>query len=492
MRGKLTAAVVIAGYAAVAFYVWQAANAPPPPPKPSAVPAPAPSTPPPAQQAQAPVVPPTRAAAAVPASSLQSIEHIVVLYMENRSFDHIFGAFPGANGLANAGAAATQTNEKGEPYAELPPVLDLRKRPAAQYERVPANLPNAPFSLSQWYKPGEMMGSLIHAYYQQRAQINDGKMDRFALHSDAKGYTKAHWDGSGLKMWDWATRYTLMDNFFHGAFGGSFLNHVWLVCACAPVYPDADPRLVAKLGPNGELIEDGYVTPDGFAVNTLEPVGGPFGASTPKTRLLPVQNARTIGDALSEKNVSWSWYSGGWAEAEAGKEKSGSFSYHHQPFAFFANYQRGKAERGHLRDLDDFVADIDKGTLPAVSFYKPRAGVNQHPGNSDVESSDAHTHALLSRLEKSPQWGKMAVIVTYDENGGFWDHVAPPVRDRWGPGARVPTLVVSPFARKGFVDHASYETTSIIKLIETRFGLAPMTDADGKADAMTTPFEFGK
>ena len=138
------------------------------------------------------------------------------------------------------------------------------------------------------------------------------------------------------------------------------------------------------------------------------------------------------------------------------------------------------------------MADIDKGTLPAVSFYKPRAGVNQHPGNSDVESSDAHTHALLSRLEKSPQWGKMAVIVTYDENGGFWDHVAPPVRDRWGPGARVPTLVVSPFARKGFVDHASYETTSIIKLIETRFGLAPMTDADGKADAMTTPFEFGK
>ena len=84
----------------------------------------------------------------------------------------------------------------------------------------------------------------------------------------------------------------------------------------------------------------------------------------------------------------------------------------------------------------------------------------------------------------------MAVIVTYDENGGFWDHVAPPRRDRWGPGTRVPTIVVSPFARRGFVDHTQYDTTSILKLIETRFGLAPLTDADAKADGLTGAFQF--
>jgi acid phosphatase len=97
---------------------------------------------------------------------------------------------------------------------------------------------------------------------------------------------------------------------------------------------------------------------------------------------------------------------------------------------------------------------------------------------------------VLDRLEKDPQWGKMAVIVTYDENGGFWDHVPPPRRDRWGPGTRVPALVISPFARKGFVDHTVYDTTSILKFIETRFELAPLGAADAKANDLLNAFAF--
>jgi acid phosphatase len=97
---------------------------------------------------------------------------------------------------------------------------------------------------------------------------------------------------------------------------------------------------------------------------------------------------------------------------------------------------------------------------------------------------------LLDRLEKSPQWATMAVIVTYDENGGFWDHVPPPRRDRWGPGTRVPALVISPFARKGFVDHTPYDTTSILGLIEARFGLAPLGEADAKANSLLNAFAF--
>ena len=128
--------------------------------------------------------------------------------------------------------------------------------------------------------------------------------------------------------------------------------------------------------------------------------------------------------------------------------------------------------------------------MPQVVFYKPRAGVNQHPSNSNVDTSDAHAADLLARLEKSPQWGKMAVIVTYDENGGFWDHVAPPKRDRWGPGVRVPTIVASPFAKTGFVDHTSYDTTSILSLIELRHGLVPLTEADAKATPLLNAFKF--
>jgi phospholipase C len=88
---------------------------------------------------------------------------------------------------------------------------------------------------------------------------------------------------------------------------------------------------------------------------------------------------------------------------------------------------------------------------------------------------------LLQRIERSPQWHDTVVIVTYDENGGFWDHVAPPLKDRWGPGTRIPTIIVSPYAKRGFVDHTEYDTTSILKLIETRFHLPALGERDAKA-----------
>src|SRR6185369_690937 len=101
---------------------------------------------------------------------------------------------------------------------------------------------------------------------------------------------------------------------------------------------------------------------------------------------------------------------------------------------------------------------------------------------------------LLARLEKSPQWPNMVVVVTYDENGGYWDHVPPPTGpgwgDRWGPGTRIPTLVVSPLARKGFVDHTSYDTTSILKLITRRFGLEPLPGVRANAGDLTAAFDF--
>ena len=422
---------------------------------------------------------------------LSKVEHIVVLYLENRSFDHLFGAFPGANGLANTGAAAIQVDASGQPYQFLPAPLDLRPRTPIPYAAITERLPNGPFSLDRYFRPEQQLGSLVHAYYQQQAQIDGGKMDRFALVSDAKGYAMGYWDASRSMLWDYAKRYTLADNFFHAAFGGSFLNHFWLVCACTPVYPNAPASVVAKLDASGAMVSDGFVTPDGFAVNTLEPVGGPHNLDLELRHLLPVQRLSTIGDRLSEKAISWAWYSGGWREAEAGTLKPGTFSFHHQPFAFFARFQPGTPDRvAHLKDLQDFVGDIDRGTLPAVAFYKPRRGINEHPSGSDLVSSDRHAGELLRRLETSSQWPTMLVIVTYDENGGFWDHVAPPARDRWGPGTRVPAIIVSPFAKRGFVDHTQYDTTSILKLIETRFDLPPLTDADARADGMLSALQF--
>jgi acid phosphatase len=109
--------------------------------------------------------------------------------------------------------------------------------------------------------------------------------------------------------------------------------------------------------------------------------------------------------------------------------------------------------------------------LPAVAFYKPQGNLNLHAGYSDIDSGDEHICNVIEHLRKSPQWKGMLVVVTFDENGGWWDHVAPPKGDRWGPGTRVPAIVISPFAKKGAVDHSFYDTTSIIRFITRLHGL---------------------
>src|SRR5262249_7695110 len=155
---------------------------------------------------------------------------------------------------------------------------------------------------------------------------------------------------------------------------------------------------------------------------------------------LPPQHAATIGDRLSGRGISWSWYSGAWDAANEDGERplqkrrviykgdngAPNFQAHHQPFNYFARFAPGTPDRReHLRDGDDFFRAIDNGTLPAVAFYKPQGNLNQHPGYANIVAGDDHAFELIQRLERSPQWSSMVVIVTYDENGGFWDHVPP-------------------------------------------------------------------
>ena len=118
-----------------------------------------------------------------------------------------------------------------------------------------------------------------------------------------------------------------------------------------------------------------------------------------------------------------------------------NFQYHHQPLNYYASFAPGTAARAaHLRDggLDgaSFLKVIDDGKLPQVAFYKPQGNLNEHSGYADITAGDAHIADVIAHLEKSPQWEHMLVVVTYDENGGLWDHVAPPKGDRWGPGTR--------------------------------------------------------
>lgn len=452
-------------------------------------------------------------------SGLDRVENIVVIYAENRSFDMLYGGFPGADGIQKLKAPKfTQLDRDGSVLKELPQVWNGLtatgvKPPvtATQTE----HLPNRPFGIDDpkgLNTPDSVITrDLVHRFYQNQMQIDGGKNDKFVAYTDSGALTMGHYDGSTMKMWNIARQYTLADHFFMGAFGGSFMNHIWLVCACVAEYPNADrspakPSIAVvepdgvtlKLAPNSpssaiagipKFVRDGNLTPDFYAVNTMYPPyqpsmnkpapgGDPKFADPNNATTLPPQKQKTIGDLLSAKGVSWAWYGSAWQAALEGKNARPvpNFQYHHQPFNYFATMAPGTAERAkHLKDGGlagaEFIKTIDEGKLEQVVFYKPQGNLNEHSGSSAVQAGDAHIADVVSHLEKSPQWKNMVVVVTYDENGGYWDHVAPPKGDRWGPGTRIPAIVISPFAKKGYVDHTEYDTTSILRLITRRFGL---------------------
>ena len=420
----------------------------------------------------------------LPASELDKVKHVVVIYLENHSFDNLYGSFAGANGLSDARAAQIiQVDSMGKPYTFLPAIPGTTA--------FPTNLPNHFFDIDQYISNDQMTPDVLHRYYQEQFQIDGGKMDKYALYNTSAGLSQGYYKTSLLPLLNIAQRYTLCDNFFHSAFGGSFLNHMWLIAAASPVFPNAPAGIVAKFDAKGNLISDGQVTPDGFVVNTSYSVNAPHPATVPAANLVPNQTLPTIGDRLSEKNVSWAWYSGGWDSALAGHPDP-TFQFHHQPFAYFANYANGtKAKADHLLDEKYFIAAAKNGTLPSVSFVKPLGINNEHPGYSDVANGENHTVELINDILNGPNGKDALIIVTYDENGGFWDHVAPPVIDKkWGPGTRVPAIIVSPFAKRGFVDHTQYETASILTLIERRWDLKPLASRDRDANPLENVFDF--
>jgi len=425
-------------------------------------------------------------------SDLQKINHIVVIYQENWSFDGLYGNFPGANGFDQAGPTTPQVDKDGTAYDTLPQPLNTDFSPAVPDPRFPADLPVEPFDLTSYVGPNQLSGDLVHRYYQEQYQIDGGKMDKFVAWSDAAGLVMSYYDATNMPEGKLAQQYTLFDNFFHGAFGGSFLNHQFLICACAPTWPEAPQNIVAQLDENGLMTKDGQVTPDGYAVNTSYSINSPHPANvTDTSMLMPQQTAATIGDRLNDKNISWAWYSGGWNTAIAGHPEP-LFQFHHQPFAYYANYADNTPGRAaHLKDEQEFYTDVASGKLPAVTFIKPLGPDNEHPGYATLMSGQQHVADLVSAIQNSPAWQETAIIITYDEHGGRWDHVAPPVVDKWGPGIRVPAILISPFAKKGFVDHTQYDTSSILKLIEKRWNLEPVADRDAKTGDMLDAFDFG-
>jgi len=495
--------------------------------------------------------------------ALDDITTVVVIYAENRSFDNLFGSYPGANGLKTAAAKAIkQVDRDGTNVLPiLPPAWGgataAGQSPVVSQAQTTNVWPNGPFQIdapTDQFGYGVLPNSIItrdlfHRFFENAMQINGGANNQFAAWGDSGGLVMGNFDGSKTGLWNLAKQYTLADNFFQAVYGGSFLNHQYLICACAPAVPasvvssngmsinqlgtpvNGVPQLLANASQQASALngppslKTGNITPldyfgpgDGYrAVNTMQPAYQPSGnkpvsnsgndplySTSSAATWLPPQTQATIGDLLNAKGINWTWYSGGWAAASANPypystatgtfgtsttiynansfgtadASHGDFQAHHQPFNYYASLDpvnNAAARAAHLKDRADLLAQAQAGTLPAVAFYKPIGFQNQHPGYANVTDGDNEIVGVINALKASPQWGHMLVVVTYDEFGGQFDHVAPPKGDLLGPGTRIPALIISPFAKKGYVDHTQYDTASVLRFVTHRYSL-PVLD----------------
>lgn len=414
---------------------------------------------------------------------IQQIKHLVVIYMENHSFDNLYGEFKGANGIKNAKMGNyIQVDKDGKPYKYLPEI--------SRNSSFPVNLPNKLFNIDKYVPSDKKTPDVTHRFYQNQLQINGGKMDGFAAHNSSKGLAMGYYKTKKLPLYPFAKEYTLCDNFFQSVFGGSYFNHVYMISAAVPVWPDAPESEVAQIAPDGKIIKDGVVSSDGYVVNHVYSRNTPYPAKSDTNKLLPSQTMETIGERLSDKGISWAWYSEGWDDAVAGRKTN--FAYNHEPFLYFTQYAEGSEGRKHMKDQNDYIKAAKEGTLPAVSFVKPGAGNDEHPGSSAVYPSEMLAVDLINAVLNGPNGKDALVILTYDEFGGFFDHVNPPVIDRWGPGSRIPAIVIGPFARKKFIDSTQYETVSILSFIEHRWGIEPLAKRDKNANPFRNALRFSK
>jgi phospholipase C len=479
---------------------------------------------------------------------LHRIGHIIVIYQENWSFDALYGRFPGANGLQNSFDTLPQKDKSSgytrliyttpRPLAGDPPAPDMNfpsvEGNLALSRTQPVSLPLIPYALTNYIAVNSKTGDIVHRFYHQQLQIDNGvleakngDLDKFVTWSDNPGLVLSYIDASNLPEGKLAQQYTLFDRFFHSAYGGSFLNHQWLIAAATPPWTKEIPTGWAssyvKTGPGNTVLHDNQLTLDGkFAVNTIQPLLAPFSPKTPTNNRLLINNTDpinpgympNIGNRLDDAKIDWRWYSGGWNEALSNNVAADArlFQFHHQPFAYYTKYAPFKSApsadyattpelnpettgpNAHLQDESNFLSDVASGTLPPVSFVKPGGKYNEHPDYADEATGQQHVADLVSAVQKSKVWNDSVIIITYDENGGRWDHVAPPIRpDGWGVGVRVPGIIISPFVRKGAIDSNEYETVSILKLIERRFHLSPLSarDANPSVSDLTTAFDFG-
>ena len=408
------------------------------------------------------------------------IKHLIFIVQENHSFDNYFGTYPGANGIYNISDPVPKNLSDATmgyvtPYHlnatipvlitgdELPPgIADPDDLAAAMAD------PTSPFHLTS-----QSIGQdLSHVWKVAHEAWDNGKMDGFVT-AEASNLTMGYYDRQDIPYyWDYADHYVLDDNFFSSAMTSSFTNHLYIASgASGPV------NLTYQWVLHGNII-DGPPSISYYLALDL--------------------TWTTLAQELSNANVTWTWYDG---EVNA----TAPTPWNVLPlFNYFQTHPDQLTE--HVKNTQYFLTDVQNNELPAVSWIIPGAwqpptppfpalfanqSISEHPPARSDAGMD-YVAYLVNQVMESPAWNSTAIIVTWDDYGGFYDHVAPPQVDEVGEGFRVPALVISPWAKPGYIDHTQYEFSSMLKLAEDVFNLPSLGARDVKANDMMNSFSFSQ
>ena len=316
------------------------------------------------------------------------IRNVVLLMQENRSFDHYFGLYPGANGLPDC-APLTQADTLA--LNDVPHTTDVAQ-----------------------------------------AEFDQGRNDRFGF---AGGRALTYYTGEDIPYyWSLANRFALCDSYFCSVLGPTFPNRLYSIAASAGGFKDNPATIDAQLLPRPNL-----------------------------------------ADRLDEAGVDWACY--------VANLPANGFN----PVTYYPEH-RGEARA--QRPYSQLLADAAAGRLPSVTWVITQEPVTEHPPDP-ISWGERFVALTINSLASGPQWKSMAVILNYDENGGFYDHVAPPQVDSRGYGFRVPAIVASPFAKPGHVSSKAFDHTSVLAFVRSVFGLRALNSREAAANPLEDAFDFG-
>jgi phospholipase C len=371
--------------------------------------------------------------AAVDPSSLPTrwpIKHVVFVIKENRTYDHLFGRFPGGRGVTFG-------------------LDDGRRRPLrpGTDHRLPGDLPHCYRCALEAWNRGRMDG------------FNQGPLGDWA-------YTQLSREQLP-NYWRWAEEYVLFDHFFASVHGPSFPNHLYTIAAQSGGAVDNPLRrgfFSFSFGcdaPEEELVE--VVDSEGMV-----------------EFVPPCFDFTTEGDLLRRAGIPWAYYA-------AEEEQRG---YIWSAYSSIRRY-REHPERWqrYMHPVDRVVEDIENHGLPSVTWITPRFELSEHPEYSFCHGENWSTQ-VIDAIMRSPIWDETAIFLTWDDYGGFYDHVRPPQVDGFGFGIRVPMIVLSPYAKRGVVSHELGEFSSVLRFIEDNWGLSKLTHRDRRATPMLSAFDF--